>query len=150
MSSPGDVVGVESCIDLRSNDDTTIAFYTGAAAGHRSFTPAKMTMKKKQMREYPPPLPSLAWEMKRYRTCDGRLIIREEKAGRLRHHDVFRADRSNGRLTLHLLHSDSDHHHEEEEGVFQMDMGDDDVSSIRSFDEYEKANSSSTCLHYCE
>lgn len=99
-----------------------------STGGYRSFTPAK-AMKMKLQKEYPPPLPSLGMEMKRYCTGDGRLIIREEKTSRPLH-DMFRADRSNGRLTLHFMRledlNDSVLRHDVDDGdVFQMDDDDD-------------------------
>ncbi|KAB2031116.1 hypothetical protein Goshw_025815 [Gossypium schwendimanii] len=82
-------------------------------------------------REIPPPIPSLAsaenqpwqslWVLKRYYTSDGRLILREEK---VRHHEYFRAHRSNGRLTLHLV-MDCTHdidHVEANEAQVQLDV----------------------------
>lgn len=81
-------------------------------------------------REIPPPIPSLAsaenqpghslWELKRYYTSDGRLILKEEK---VRHHEYFRVHRSNGRLTLHLV-MDCTHdidHAEANEAQVQLD-----------------------------
>ncbi|KAF3604972.1 hypothetical protein DY000_02046147 [Brassica cretica] len=50
-------------------------------------------------------LPHMPWVLKRVVTSDGRLILREEK---VRHHEYFRAHRSNGRLTLHLVPLDDD------------------------------------------
>ncbi|KAI3883672.1 hypothetical protein MKX03_016354 [Papaver bracteatum] len=61
-------------------------------------------------REFPPPIPLLArtenlpchmpWVLKRsYK--DGRLVIKEVN---VKHHEYFRAHRSNGRLTLQLMH----------------------------------------------
>ncbi|KAK6938187.1 Fantastic Four domain [Dillenia turbinata] len=64
----------------------------------------------KRKNDFPPPIPMLArtenlpshmpWILKRYYTNDGRLIICEEK---VKHHEYFRAHRSNGRLTLQLV-----------------------------------------------
>lgn len=42
----------------------------------------------------------MPWVLRRHYTGDGRLILTEEK---VRHHEYFRAHRSNGRLTLHLV-----------------------------------------------
>jgi hypothetical protein len=47
----------------------------------------------------------MPWVLKRYYTSDGRLILREEK---VRRHEYFRAHRSNGRLTLHLVPLDDE------------------------------------------
>lgn len=72
-------------------------------------------MKMKDYMEVPPPIPSLArtenlpshmpWILKRHYTTDGRLILTEEK---VRHHEYFRAHRSNGRLRLQLVPLDDD------------------------------------------
>ena len=61
-------------------------------------------------KEFPPPIPLVAraenlpshmpWVLKRHYTDDGRLILTEEK---VKHHEYFRAHRSNGRLTLQLV-----------------------------------------------
>lgn len=55
-----------------------------------------------QKKEFPPPISRVAWEMKKYWTSDGRLIMREERVS----HEYFRAYRSEGRLVLNLVHVD--------------------------------------------
>lgn len=62
--------------------------------------------KKVTAKTYPPPIPSkFPWEMKRYCTEDGRLIIKVEKATcRL---EYFEARRSEGRLRLDLVQYDN-------------------------------------------
>ncbi|CAN7078139.1 unnamed protein product [Brassica oleracea var. botrytis] len=98
-SAVGDYIGTESCFDVLSADEENDEREARAAAA----------------REFPPPIPLLAqtenllphmpWVLKRVLTSDGRLILREEK---VRHHEYFRAHRSNGRLTLDLVPLDDD------------------------------------------
>ncbi|ERM94254.1 uncharacterized protein DDB_G0284459 [Amborella trichopoda] len=64
---------------------------------------------------FPPPIPSLArtgnqpchtpWVLKRFYKNDGRLVIQEIK---VKHHEYFKANRSDGRLTLRLVQLDPD------------------------------------------
>lgn len=115
FSNIGDYIGMESCYDLRKNEDFFTKEEINAADPSQSYwnkiyqrRSAAAAAKKK---EYPPPIPLLArtenlhshmpWVLKRYYTTDGRLILREE---RVKHHEYFRAHRSNGRLTLQLVH----------------------------------------------
>ncbi|CAI0447736.1 unnamed protein product [Linum tenue] len=86
-------------------------------------------------KEYPPPIPLLArtenlashmpWVLKRQYTSDGRLVLTEERAWR--HHEYFRAHRSHGRLTLHLIpldpHDDDEDDDDEEEEEEEEDEG---------------------------
>ncbi|KAL1561538.1 hypothetical protein AAHA92_04229 [Salvia divinorum] len=99
MADPefGDRIGAESCLDLESD----------VAAVRRRHRPRPAAPEK---RELPPPISWLVrdrspmpWVMRKYHTSDGRLIIREE---RVRCHDYFVADRSDGRLVLNLVHVD--------------------------------------------
>lgn len=72
---------------------------------------------KKQQREFPPPIPLLArtgnlpchmpWVLKR---CygNGRLVLREVP---VKHHEFFKADRSNGRLVLRIMYMANDELH---------------------------------------
>ncbi|CAK9174253.1 unnamed protein product [Ilex paraguariensis] len=102
---------------------------SGGGVGERDL---RWGMKReKREKHYPPPMPSLArtgnlpshmpWVLKKCYTGDGRLVITEEK---VKHHGYFRAHRSNGRLTLHLVplddgvldsHDDNEVFQEEEE-----------------------------------
>ncbi|KAG6422962.1 hypothetical protein SASPL_113345 [Salvia splendens] len=105
----GDRIGAESCLDLGSDV---------AAVRSRHRRPAAPEKK-----ELPPPISWLVradshrspmpWVMRKYYTSDGRLIIREE---RVRCHDYFVADRSDGRLVLNLVHVDDDDGVEESGG----------------------------------
>lgn len=118
-SSPGlmsgDYIGMESCVDVLRDDDQSHSDYK-----RQNFYNQKVQDKREEKRlakmkrmELPPPIPMLArtenlpshmpWVLKRHYTSDGRLILTEEK---VRHHEYFRAHRSNGRLTLQLVHLD--------------------------------------------
>ncbi|KAM7252803.1 hypothetical protein ACFE04_025421 [Oxalis oulophora] len=66
---------------------------------------------RKKTREFPPPITILGhvedqpllhmpWVLKRHYTSDGRLILFEEK---VRHHEYFKAQRSDGHLILQLV-----------------------------------------------
>lgn len=107
-SLSGDYIGLESCVDLRDNEEELSSGNGGCGGvGKHGRRDRSWGTKKK---EFPPPIPWLAqtenllshmpWVMRRYHTSDGRLIIREEK---VKHHEYFRAHRANGRLTLHLV-----------------------------------------------
>lgn len=122
----GDYIGMESCLDLKNCEDAHMMMggigggggESKAATTHvvhqsyRSKRDQRWAMKKK---EFPPPISLLArtenlpshmpFVLKRYYTNDGRLILREEK---VRHHEYFRAHRSNGHLTLQLVPLDDD------------------------------------------
>lgn len=109
----GDYIGMESCFDLNHNHDVHqtspssphLHKDTGGSSyrGMRDRRPRGKT-------EFPPPIPLLArtenltshmpWVLRRHYTTDGRLILTEE---RVKHHEYFRAHRSNGRLTLQLV-----------------------------------------------
>lgn len=116
----GDFIGVESCVDFRTDlsllekeiiSDRRI---NNLCRGRRDDDHDSGNKKiKEKAEEYPPPIPWLArngnlpssqmpWVMKKYNMDDGRLIIREEKVKR---HEYFQAHRSNGRLTLCLVPS---------------------------------------------
>ncbi|KAL8486989.1 hypothetical protein ACS0TY_023618 [Phlomoides rotata] len=102
----GDCVGVESSADLKSDvgDAYPRVRVKSSHRGRRRDAVAK---------EFPPPISWLArtenqsshmpWVMKKYYSDDGRLIIKEEK---VKHHEYFLADRSNGRLVLNLVNLD--------------------------------------------
>lgn len=127
----GDCIGLESCVDLKTDIDELFCMVqrsrNGGGVGGRSDQRLE-----KIEREYPPPMPWLArtenlpshmpWIMRRYYSNDGRLIIMEEKVKR---HEYFQAHRSNGRLTLQLVplnHEvlDDDHNEEEAEECDQI------------------------------
>ncbi|CAI9116369.1 OLC1v1017494C1 [Oldenlandia corymbosa var. corymbosa] len=105
-----DCIGIESGVDLISNVDLGGVSSGGGisggvtTAGERSGGGERWP--EKMEKEFPPPIPWLARTenlpcfMKRYYTDDGRLVIVEEKVQR---QDYFRADRSDGRLTLRLI-----------------------------------------------
>ncbi|XVE60429.1 hypothetical protein DITRI_Ditri05aG0128000 [Diplodiscus trichospermus] len=119
----GDYIGMESCYDLDNNQEVCGGFVGGGAvvkndnqySGVCSRGKREQRCRRTVKRDFPPPIPSLArtdnmpshmsWVLKRYYTSDGRLILREEK---VRHQEYFRAHRSNGRLTLHLVPLDDD------------------------------------------
>ncbi|KAI3919974.1 hypothetical protein MKW98_001230 [Papaver atlanticum] len=112
-------------------------------------------------REFPPPIPLLArtenlpchmpWVLKRsYK--DGRLVIKEVN---VKHHEYFRAHRSNGRLTLQLMHMNqltihpppndtssttptTDDIEEEEEEEEQEEEDNVDVNDLVDFDNDDK------------
>lgn len=106
MPEFGDCIGVESGADLKSDVADAQPRQWGRIShrSRRSDAAAK---------EYPPPISWLArtenqsshmpWVMKKYYSGDGRLIIKEEK---VKHHEYFLADRSNGRLVLNLINLD--------------------------------------------
>lgn len=119
----GDYIGMESSTDVLKDgeDHQLLPKVTGSGGdGHdgnfgqrvRSRREQKWALKNK---EFPPPIPLLArtenlpsrmpWVLKRHCTDDGRLILTEEK---VRHHEYFRAHRSNGRLTLQLIPLDDE------------------------------------------
>ncbi|KAH0918209.1 hypothetical protein HID58_025869 [Brassica napus] len=101
-SAVGDYIGTESCFDVLSADEENDEREARAAAA----------------REFPPPIPLLAqtenllphmpWVLKRVLTSDGRLILREEK---VRHHEYFRAHRSNGHGVIHNCDHDKGNVH---------------------------------------
>lgn len=111
----GDYIGVESCLDLKNNDD----IFKSSSEVEKSQGFCLRRSKRDQScavkKEFPPPITSLArtgnlsshmpWVLRRYYTDDGRLIIREE---RVKHHEYFQAHRSNGRLTLKLVPLDDE------------------------------------------
>ncbi|RXH92439.1 hypothetical protein DVH24_033335 [Malus domestica] len=108
----GDDIGMESCVDVLSDDDLSYSSFHHDCYSQRKerlcWAPEKE--KKRTYEELPPPLSLLArtenlpshmpWVLKRHYTTDGRLILTEEK---VRHHEYFRAHRSNGRLRLQLV-----------------------------------------------
>ncbi|KAJ4889623.1 structural constituent of ribosome [Raphanus sativus] len=119
-SAVGDYLGTESCFDVLSADEEN-DFVSSSSESMSRYRYGGRRRKEREAgaaaaaREFPPPIPLLAqtenllphmpWVLKRVVTSDGRLILREEK---VRHHDYFRAHRSNGRLTLHLVPLDGD------------------------------------------
>ncbi|XP_022766374.1 uncharacterized protein LOC111311264 isoform X2 [Durio zibethinus] len=148
----GDYIGMESCFDLDNNKDVCVGgdkdtneYYSGVCSESRG--KREQRCRRLIKREFPPPIPSLAsteslpshmpWVLKRYYTSDGRLILREEK---VRHQEYFRAHRSNGRLTLHLVPLDDDEiddiedheidHEEAQEEADQVNVYDNDINDI--------------------
>ncbi|KAF5740270.1 hypothetical protein HS088_TW11G00336 [Tripterygium wilfordii] len=119
----GEYIGMESCLDLNVNieGDNHHDHEGGCYNQRRKRDHDQRCMMKKK--EFPPPITSLArtenqsshmpWVLKRYYTNDGRLILREEK---VKHHEYFKAHRSNGRLTLQLVTLD-----EYEDDVVDLD-----------------------------
>ncbi|POO04059.1 The fantastic four family [Trema orientale] len=119
----GDYIGMESCVDVLKDGDEYYDHHCPEAVDQSDLSRGKpdqrleMKMKKKKKKAslFPPPIPLLArtenlpcrmpWVLKRHYTSDGRLILTEEK---VRHHEYFRAHRSNGRLTLQLVPLDDD------------------------------------------
>ncbi|KAJ8762921.1 hypothetical protein K2173_023050 [Erythroxylum novogranatense] len=110
----GDYIGVESCLDLKTNYNEEVL--AQQSYSHRNYVQRRnKRWLSRTNSELPPPITLLArtenlpcrmpWVLKRYYTSDGRLILREEK---VRHHEYFKAHRSNGRLTLHLVPLDDD------------------------------------------
>ncbi|KAH7524444.1 hypothetical protein FEM48_Zijuj06G0119800 [Ziziphus jujuba var. spinosa] len=137
----GDYIGAESCVDVLKDDDQDQRPLDINDHHHddliRNRQPLSCKRDQRQSlkkREFPPPIPLLArtenlhchmpWVLKRHYTSDGRLILTEEK---VKHHEYFRAHRSNGRLTLQLVPLDDD----DDDAVLavdnlQMDDEDDD------------------------
>ncbi|EFH69470.1 hypothetical protein ARALYDRAFT_472444 [Arabidopsis lyrata subsp. lyrata] len=119
-SAVGDYIGTESCFDVLSADEENDVVSVTSESVKSRFRYGGRRREEREARaaaarEFPPPIPLLAqtgnllphmpWVLKRVVTSDGRLILREEK---VRHHEYFRANRSNGRLTLHLVPLDDD------------------------------------------
>lgn len=119
----GDYIGVESCVDYEEPPGPGAAVAGGGDSLQaeperrrgRRWEPKGKRRREREEREYPPPIPLLArtgnlpshmpWVLRRHYTSDGRLILTEEK---VRHHEYFRAQRANGRLTLQLVPLDGD------------------------------------------
>jgi hypothetical protein len=115
----GEYIGIESCLDLKNEEDIFTSSSNKEETNYKSCSQRCHREKREQRwakkKEFPPPIPLLArtenlpshmpWVLKRYYTSDGRLILREEK---VRRHEYFRAHRSNGRLTLHLVPLDDE------------------------------------------
>ena len=120
--SGDDYIGTESCMDLQNDIEVEHCDTSSKTKG----SALKSSSKKKEKREFPPPIPLLSgaqnvpWVLKRYVTGDGRLILKEEK---VRRHEYFRAHRSNGRLALQLVPLDE----EEEGGVVDEESSDHSV-----------------------
>ncbi|XP_050378574.1 uncharacterized protein LOC126795883 [Argentina anserina] len=113
----GDYIGVESCVDVLRDEDVPHCDYNQKNCYRRKVEDKREEKRLAMMKrkEIPPPIPMLArtenlpshmpWVLKRHYTSDGRLILTEEK---VRHHEYFRAHRSNGRLTLQLVPLDDE------------------------------------------
>lgn len=145
LSSPcgtsfnGDYIGVESCVDVlkdgvedisRDGEDDD----DDLRKRQRRLSRRDQRLSSKKKKEFPPPISLLArtenqpshmpWVLKRHYTSDGRLILTEE---RVKHHEYFRAHRSNGRLTLQLVPLDDDvlaldHHFQMENNALQVEV----------------------------
>ncbi|XVE95357.1 hypothetical protein REPUB_Repub02eG0090000 [Reevesia pubescens] len=169
----GDYIGMESCFDLDNNQEVCGGVVGGGFKDDNELNSGVCSQSRgkqekrcrrrrmKTNKEFPPPLPSLAqtenlpshmpWVLKRYYTNDGRLILREEK---VRHHEYFRAHRSNGRLTLHLVPLDdideiydvedheTDHEEAKEEEVDVFDSN----TIINNAEDDQKSNVVETLL----
>ncbi|PQP94920.1 hypothetical protein Pyn_25715 [Prunus yedoensis var. nudiflora] len=100
---------MQSCVDVLTDEELGFGRLRDkpnrfSKREERSLRWAPKKMKMKDYLEVPPPIPLLArtenlpshmpWILKRHYTTDGRLILTEEK---VRHHEYFRAHRSNGR-----------------------------------------------------
>lgn len=111
---------MQSCVDVLTDEELGFGrlrhkHNSFSKREERSLRWAPKKMKMKDYLEVPPPIPLLArtenlpshmpWILKRHYTTDGRLILTEEK---VRHHEYFRAHRSNGRLRLQLVLLDED------------------------------------------
>lgn len=103
----GDCIGVESCFDLKNDVDVdSCSGVQKSQSDDGGSSGSDQPLEKNAARGFPPPLPWLGstectpWIMNRYYTNDGRLIIRGEK---IKRHEYFHADRSNGRFILRLV-----------------------------------------------
>ncbi|KAK2978572.1 hypothetical protein RJ640_006691 [Escallonia rubra] len=107
----GDHIGMESCVDIVYEDDTAEVLGQRCGAGVKTRRRCWGKRSEKGEKEYPPAIPWLArtenlpsahmpWVFRRHYTADGRLVITEETVERP---EYFRAHRSDGRLTLHLV-----------------------------------------------
>ncbi|KAL5752481.1 hypothetical protein ACOSQ2_022988 [Xanthoceras sorbifolium] len=112
-----DYIGTESCgdlnhltnnIDLRSSDHDHDHHQSHESYDHQRLKTKKMKNNNNN-KEYPPPMTSLPFVLKRNSTSDGRLILTKEKVKR---REFLKAHRSNGRLTLELVSIDHDDDHE--------------------------------------
>ncbi|XP_061966746.1 uncharacterized protein LOC133690536 [Populus nigra] len=129
----GEYIGIESSLDLKNEEDIFTSSSNKEETNNYESCSQRCHSEKREQRwakkkEFPPPIPLLActenlpshmpWVLKRYYTSDGRLILREEK---VRRHEYFRAHRSNGRLTLHLVPLDDDGEEEQVEQEHEAD-----------------------------
>ncbi|KAL6296959.1 hypothetical protein ACE6H2_005101 [Prunus campanulata] len=119
----GDYIGMESSVDVQKDceEDQVMPNEDEEEEEGQSGNFRQRLMGRREQKwamrnkEFPPPIPLLArtenlpshmpWVLKRHYTSDGRLILTEEK---VRHHEYFRAHRSNGRLTLQLVPLDDE------------------------------------------
>ncbi|KAL2339863.1 hypothetical protein Fmac_007803 [Flemingia macrophylla] len=94
----GVYIGSESCIDLENENDIVLHHC------HTSKTNNNVVgSRRKEKREFPPPIPHCRCVFRRHCTTDGRLILK------MNHHHYFRAHRANGRLMLHLQEEETTH-----------------------------------------
>ncbi|KAG2321020.1 hypothetical protein Bca4012_055964 [Brassica carinata] len=150
-SAVGDYIGTESCFDVLSADEENDLISSSESMSRYRYGGRRREEREARAaaaREFPPPIPLLAqtenllphmpWILKRVVTSDGRLILREEK---VRHHEYFRAHRSNGRLTLHLVPLDDDVFElPQETSHYQSDDGDDADDYDHEDDEYNQCD----------
>ncbi|CAN8304466.1 unnamed protein product [Cochlearia groenlandica] len=150
-----DYIGTESCFDVFSEENDAVSSSASESLSRYRHGGRRRREERRNeaAREFPPPIPLLAqtenllphmpWVLKRVVTSDGRLILREEK---VRYHEYFRANRSNGRLTLQLVplnddvfelpqepYYDNDDEHEVDdvdEGVTISASNDDDKGNV--------------------
>ncbi|KAL5703881.1 hypothetical protein ACHQM5_022376 [Ranunculus cassubicifolius] len=97
----------------------------------------EMSKQKKRTREFPPPIHLLArtenlpchmpWVLKRC-YIDGRLVLHEVP---VKHHECFKAHRSNGRLVLRMMYMTDDHHQSNPTQSFDHDV----ISNERNVNE---------------
>ncbi|XP_024008899.1 uncharacterized protein LOC112084130 [Eutrema salsugineum] len=146
-SAVGDYIGTESCFDVLSADEENDVSSASEPLSRYRYGGRRREEREARAaaaREFPPPIPLLAqtenllphmpWVLKRVVTSDGRLILREEK---VRHHEYFRANRSNGRLTLHLVPLDDDVFELPQEPSHYQSDDDDDDDDEHEYDEHE-------------
>lgn len=110
-SLTGDFIGSESGVYTIPNDDIITKELERSSDRYSKSTHVKRSQKYEKMKEYPLPIPSLArtgnlpsrmpWVLTRH-YVDRRLILKMHKVKR---HEYFEADRSNGHLVLKLIPS---------------------------------------------
>lgn len=137
FSNIGDYIGMESCVDLIDDNEIQILSNEIEVSPSKPDHHHHHNQSKNVKREIPPPITLLArtenlhshmpFVLRRYYTSDGRLILREEK---VKHHEYFKAHRSNGNLTLQLVPLDDDESEVEEE-----EDADDDNDYIENVEE---------------
>ncbi|XP_011027704.1 PREDICTED: protein FANTASTIC FOUR 1-like [Populus euphratica] len=169
----GECIGIESCLDLKNEDDIFTSSSNKEETNYESCSQRFHREKREQRwvkkKEFPPPIPLLArtenlsshmpWVLKRYYTSDGRLILREEK---------FRPLFSSGDERRHVIENDIDQCYDneddgEEEQVLEQEHEEDDGENIELEEEeaeeeavhddqrvpsMESSESAGKCLNY--